>query len=322
MTANESEELGEANTALTVAPRPTRVVARGALGDLAAAVERLETWGVTVPAGSRLHEAKEVLEAAAESGVLAPIHRGDDLGLRALEFVFDYSAISASLPANRVANLRKDLERSLKGPLDPVTTSREPAQLQSQAVVRAAFVQSGLDPKHPTGSPRHGKSPDLLLENGLSTYGIEVKRPEKAGNVLPRFRDGCTQLSDYGVSGGVLVDVSDCVRGQDIPAASSFVHEHGGLILEEVFETGVGPRPGYGHIMMAGVYARVAWSSDDGPDSSMVRVHTASRIGIMAQVQGSLQDHRAKWMRQHFQSGLYGLTRALHHGATTQEGGG
>jgi hypothetical protein len=181
-------------------------------------------------------------------------------------------------------------------------------------VVRAALVRSGLEPSHPTISPRQGrKNPDLLLGNGLSTYGLEAKRPERAGNILPRFRDGSTQLQDFGVSGGVLIDVSDCVRGLDNEAASLFVRDQGKVILDEVFVHGCGPRPGYSHIMMAGVYARVAWTSDDGALAAMVKVHTASRIGIFAPVRNSLVDHRARWLRRHFQDGFYGMTRALEH---------
>jgi hypothetical protein len=35
-----------------------------------------------------------------------------DLGLRALEFAFDYAAIADTLPRNRIAAVRRDLETS------------------------------------------------------------------------------------------------------------------------------------------------------------------------------------------------------------------
>src|SRR5206468_5945967 len=52
----------------------------------------------------------------------------------------------------------------------------------------AAFVRGGLNPTHPTHSPKRGvSSPDVLLADGTQRYAIEAKRPQEARNILARF---------------------------------------------------------------------------------------------------------------------------------------
>ena len=295
-----------------IPPRPIRVIAAAAVGDVDDALQLLKNWGVKIPTDSRLHQARAILEQGARVGVLAPSHRGDSLGLRSLEIALDYSAIARTLPTEPLAAMRRELRDSLTGPIDPPEGELGPLQLQSQAVLRAAFVFAGESPIHPTHSPQRGlSSPDLILENGTMRYGIEAKRPQVEKNILPRFRDGCTQLANFRVSGGVLVDVSDCIRGLDNQAASEFVRSSGASLLDEVFEQGHGHKSRYGHIMLAGVYGRAAWSSDDGPEHAMVNVYHASRIGIFARAPNTLQDHRAKWIRRSVQVGFGRMTEAL-----------
>jgi len=295
-----------------VPPRPLQDISAEGVDRIDQSLRLLRGWGVRVPQDSRLHKARAVLLHAVESGSLVPIHRGDALGLRSLEIALDYDSITQTLPEVPLATMRRDLRDSLVGDIDPPEAKRGAAQLQSQAVVRAAFVRAGLSPFHPTHSPRRQQpSPDLLLENGLSRYGIEAKRPQAAGNIVPRFLEGCAQLAGFGVSGGVLVDVSDCVRGMGSRAAGDFVSDAGADLMAEAFEMGSGHRPGFGHIMLVGAYARVAWTCDDQHDHAMVNVHLASRLAVLAPAINTLQDHRAKWLRQHFEVGLRRLTDAL-----------
>jgi hypothetical protein len=46
---------------------------------------------------------------------------------------------------------------------------------------------------------------------GGSDYGLEVKRPTKAGNVSAAVKEAYAQLRDYDITGGVAIDVSDCL---------------------------------------------------------------------------------------------------------------
>jgi len=249
------------------------------------------------------------LQQAVDTGQLVPTHRGDDLGLRSLELAFDYGAIAASLPSTRIAEVRRDLEQSILGPISPHETSRGPLQLQSQFVVRAALVRAGVLPVHPrTGG---GKSPDLLVENGLSCYGIEAKRPQVAGNVLPRFDDARDQLRDFGLKGAVLVDVTDCIRDTPKHQVDETVRKLALEIYDRVFTTGWGYKEGYEGIVVAGAYARVAWTSADGDAASMVNVHTSSTIGLFTKRRNVLLDHHGRWLRAAFADGLWKLNQTL-----------
>jgi hypothetical protein len=306
-----------------IAPRPIREIAAEALGDLIESEKRLIAWGVKIPALSRLHAARDVLSAAVETGVLVPAHRRDDLGLRALELSFDYSAIAESLPVETHATMRRELRDSLTGALDPPESSRGPLQLQSQELVRAAFVRGGLRPAHPSHSPKRGvSSPDLILENGTFRYAVEVKRPQVRKNIMTRFTDGHAQISNYGLLGGILVDVTDALRAVPLDELDDEVRTVALELYDQVFVSGEGHRAGYSNILVAGAFARVAWNSIDGVDNAMVRVHTSSTIGIFARARGTLEDHRARWIRKGFQNGLEYLSQTLQErrGRTTASG--
>lgn len=302
----------ESGSVLTIAPRPLRQVATEAVADIDASLERLSAWHVKVPTDSRLHKAREVLATAAATGVLVPAHRGDTLGLRALEIALDYSAIADTLPDIPLAAFRRELRDSLIGELEFGDETRGPLQLQSQALVRAAFVRAGVVPSHPTHSPRQGiSSPDLLLENGTLLYAVEAKRPLSTKNVLPRFEDAHAQLKGFGLPGGILVDATDCLRNTSGDRLDSEVRKIALSMYDRLFENGVGHRPGYSDVMMAGAYARVAWDSDDHEHDAMVHVQTFSTIGIFGTVKNTLYDHRARWMRTSFETGLRLLNRTI-----------
>lgn len=295
-----------------IRPRPVRDIAREAVGDIDHTIQRMRAEGVSIEDGSRLHQARAILQRAAETGVLVPAHRGDQLGLRALEIAFDYTAIATTLPNPPVAAFRREMRDSLRGTLEPAESARGPLQLQSQGIVRAAFLRGGLVPTHPTHSPKAGiSSPDLVLENGSQSYAIEAKRPQLTKNVLPRFDDARDQLADFGLRGGILVDVTDCLRNLSGDEIDAEVSRLALSLSERVFISGRGFHQGYSGIMVAGTYARVAWSSDDRKADAVVAVHTSSRIGIFAQTKNSLSDHHARWMREAFEVGLSSLNQAL-----------
>lgn len=304
----------ESVTYSEVPVRPLRDVAREALVDIDQALKALQSFGVRIPVGSRLHQARDILSEAINTGSLIPSHRGDHLGLRALEVAFDFAAIADSLPPSDgpVASMRRELATALTGPIDPPDEGKGPLQLQSQLIVRSAFREGGGDPYHPTHSAGAGrKSPDILLANGNSEYAIEVKRPMHRRSILSRLDDARAQLEGFGLSGGVVVDITDCVRDTDPAALEAEVRHIALSLYERIFVTGQGYRSGYERIMMAGVIARRAWTTDENEDSAMIEVHTLSTIGIFASARGTLSDHRAKWLRNSLEQGLERLYRTL-----------
>lgn len=294
--------------------RPLCDIAREAVLDIDHSLEALRTFGVRVPADSRLHQARDVLAEAIGTGSLIPSHRGDELGLRALEIAFDFAAIADALPPSDgpVAAMRRELTTSLTGPIDPPDEAKGPLQLQSQLIVRSALQLGGGAPYHPTHSPGAGrKSPDVLLANGSTEYAIEVKRPRQSRSILSRLDDARDQLDGFGVSGGIVLDITDCVRDTSSTALESHVRELALSLYDRIFVTGQGYRPGYERIMMAGVLVRRAWTTDESERSAMVEVHTISTIGIFASARGTLADRRARWLRSTLEDGLEKLYQTL-----------
>jgi hypothetical protein len=302
----------ESSQTRTILPRPVEEIASEAVADLLNASEKLVKWGVKLPPNDRLSQAREILERAARAGEIVPAQRGDDLGLRSLELSFDYSAIADTLPGKRIAAVRKDLEASLTGDLDPQEEFMRPLQLQSQLVVRAAFVRAGLAPEHPTHSPKLGvPSPDLILHHDDKKYAIEVKRPKTAAGLLSRFDDARDQLAGYGLRGAVLIDVTDCVRAEPPGDIDKAVRRMALKLYDRTFVTGQGYKTGYEGIMVAGTFARVAWHAEEHPDHAMVNVHTSSVIGVFALLEGSVLDRHAKWIRRNFEEGLGRMYQTL-----------
>lgn len=304
--SSESESFRE------IPPRPIKTVAAEAVDDVDYSLERLTKWGVEILPSSRLHQAREILAHAVETGALVPKHRGDDLGLRAMELAFDYAAIAETLPASVVANMKRDLRDSLRGPINPPETERGPLQLQSQAVLRAALVRAGEEPRHLTHSPKKRlSSPDLILDRGTYSYAIEVKRPQEEKNILRQFLRGSDQVKQYGLPGGVVIDATDALRLVPGHRLLGVVRGVALKLYGEVFVTGRGYEPGMSHITLIGVFARVAWDSEDRQDSAMVQVHSASVFGVFATTKNNLSHLHAKWMRSVFQNGLEQLNRTI-----------
>jgi hypothetical protein len=249
---------------------------------------------------------------ATETGMLVPDHRGDQLGLRALELSFDYSAIAETLPTKRIAAVRRELRDSTKGNLDPPAHRRTALQLQTQFVVRAALVRAGVFPVHPTHSPKTGKSsPDMLVENGLSTYGLEVKRPEKTKNVARLFDEARDQLGSYGVKGVVVMDLTDCLRDVEPTRVSDEVCQLACELMDRAFIRDIGYHPGYEDIMMVAALARLAWHSKDETHTSMVSVHTSVATILLASKRNTLLDHHAQWFRKALSVGFDRLNVTL-----------
>jgi hypothetical protein len=201
---------------------------------------------------------------------------------------------------------------SLMGNLEPPESGRGPLQLQSQSIVRAAFVRAGLSPTHPTHSPKKGiSSPDLIIENGNQTYAIDAKRPQSAKGIEARFDDARVQVSRYGLRGGILVDVTDCLRNLPGKELDAEVRRLALLLYDRVFIEGKGYQSAHSNIMMAGTFARIAWTSDDRAESAIINVHTSSSISIFAERQNTLSDHHSHWIRERFEHGLTSLSRTL-----------
>jgi len=288
--------------------RPAAALAAEALADARHARQVIVDWGVRIPADSRLDQAITVLEQIQRIGTLAADPTGQGLAVSALQTALDYRDIAASLPPHRVASVRKGVEGSLGGTLDPNAANRGPLQLQTQHLVAAAFHRGGADVEYPTHSPQKGvSSPDLLLPNGASLYAVEVKRPEKRHNIAPRFDDAVKQLGSYGQPGAVVIDATDCLRDVPFPDFEAEAHAVAMELYDRVWAGApVGFRSGYRDVMLVAVVARGIWQTNP-KRAQELQIANVSAIARFAHTENSLMAHRGAWMRQTLQDGLVQL---------------
>jgi hypothetical protein len=274
--------------------------------------------GCRFGAESRFKRAFLVLDQVVQSDGSAAA-AGQSEVLPAIELARDIIAVVDAMPSNRVADFRKDLETCGRGPLVPFSTDYQPVQAQSQLLVRAAFQLAGADPSQPTHSGSGGrKKPDILLENGLSTYGVEVKRPTLARNAVPRARDASDQLLGAGLPGGIVVDVTDALRDREPEACGSEVIRLAHEISAEFFVDGIGWKPGCRHVMLVAVMARPSWRlMPVGKNDGQVQVHSVSCAVALGTAHGTLDTIRSHWMRRCLNTGL----NALNSSPTPPEGG-
>lgn len=287
--------------------RPIRQFAAETSRDLAESQIKIEKWiGHPYPVDSRLHQARNTLDDIGLTGRFTPEQRGNDDGIRAVQLALDIFAIAGALPATRVADLRKELESCASGSLNPSPPNLAPLQIQTQLVVRSAFFRAGVQPTQPTHSTAGGrKKPDILITNGLTTYGVEVKRPTASKNVLPRAVDAAGQLLNAGLTGGIVIDITDCLDEANAESTDQQILSHADAVSDAMFIDGKGWKPGFKHILMLTVMARPAWQIEmTGEKEGQVLIHSTSCGVAFGTVRGSLDTIRSHWLRQSLGAGL------------------
>jgi hypothetical protein len=299
---------------VVVPVRPVREMAKEAAADLRATAERFGNWGLRIPAGSRIAQAISVLDDVSTSGRFTPQQRAGLEGFQALQFSMDMRAVADTLPEGKVKELRTDIEKCISGPLAPNADNLEPAQFQSQLIVRSAFWRMGVDPQVPTKAQfGDRKRPDILIANGLSTYGIEVKRPTKDSTVLSNATSASGQILTPGLKGGVILDLTDCMAGVASSDVDDRLLAHYDALAALFFKNGVGFVPGQSHMIVAGVMARPMWVLQADSVDAQVAVHSTSAVGAFGVSPGTLDFRRATWIRDTFNEGMNKL------GFTTSE---
>jgi hypothetical protein len=290
---------------VTVPVRPVRDVAREAAEDLRTTSHRLQKWGVRIPAAGRVDRALTVLDDIARSGRITPEQRGNHEGFQSLQFGMDLRAIAISLPPGKIKELRADIEKCITGALISDPNNLEAAQFQSQLIVRSAFWQMGADPQVPAAARfGKGKRPDILIANGASEYGIEVKRPTKDATVLSNAKSASRQIGEPGLTGGVILDLTDCMIGVTPNKVDDLLLSQYERVAKLFFENGVGFLPGQSHMIVAGVFARPMWTVQADSGDAQVAVHSTSAVGAFGTSQGTISFRRAVWIRETFNEGM------------------
>ena len=173
-------------------------------------VNGFEQRGITVPQSSRLRREVRLLEGIA-NGRAFPADQKTRLAVgNAARDAHEFEAIGKLVGRQRALELAADLQQALDGTPERLEKSRTPYRFQSQLWISSVFHSAGVALKRPKTTAT--KSPDFLIDIGATTYGLEVKRPLRGDTAIRRaVRDAVDQLREYGVIGGVALDVSDCL---------------------------------------------------------------------------------------------------------------
>lgn len=171
--------------------------------------DALEKKGVRVAKLARLRTGASLLQATAAKGTFPAGKRERRAVANAIRDSHEFLAIQKLLGVADFAATASDVQAAMKGTLERTEATRRPYQFQSQLWVGAVLHAGGLTPRVP--STTKGKSPDYLVDVQGTTYGVEVKRPRRAANILGALDEAFDQLREYDVAGGVAIDVSDCL---------------------------------------------------------------------------------------------------------------
>lgn len=85
---------------------------------------------------------------------------------------------------------------------------------QFELLVQAILCRSGLDPT-PIPKVVGRRTPEFRCAFGDRAFSIEAKRIKKLGRFDDRVREGCGQISDYGLPGFLMLDMSEAFTPGD-----------------------------------------------------------------------------------------------------------
>jgi hypothetical protein len=172
-------------------------------------VNRFEQHGITVPQPSRLRREARLLRRIASGRALPTDQTARRSVGNAARDACEFEAIGKLVGESMAVRIAADLHAALKGTPERSDTSRKPYQFQSQLWIGSVFHAAGVTLTVPAMTTT--KSPDFVIDIGARAYGLEVKRPSRATAIPGAVADAVRQLREYGVIGGVALDVSECL---------------------------------------------------------------------------------------------------------------
>jgi hypothetical protein len=163
--------------------------------------------GVRIPELGRLRDEIKVLRAVADAGIFPEAVVAQRIVGNAILDSIEVADIAQFLPAARSSEMASQLQAAQKGRSQDARRGQAAYRFQTQFWLGAILDQGGLCPTVPTAAD--GRSPDFLVEQGVSRYGIEIKRPEKHEGLSDLIDDGAKQLRAYDVMGAIVVDLTE-----------------------------------------------------------------------------------------------------------------
>jgi hypothetical protein len=170
---------------------------------LSTALTALQRGGIRVPESGRLRRELAALRLAA-TGSLPRERQAQVLLANAATDAIDFMEIVRAL-GSQLAVVAADVQRAMRGGAIGRSTRQVAERFQSQLWLGSILARGGYEPQIPEGL---GLTPDYTIEDGLSTYGVEIKRPDSESSIENRLAKGARQLRDFGVTGCVILDLS------------------------------------------------------------------------------------------------------------------
>jgi hypothetical protein len=250
-------------------------------------LRELETAGLRIAHSARLRTAARLLAQVAEAGRFPSHKQALRKVANAMCDTADFFDIAQVLRTQTEHHLLAQLQLALKGTLDDTRQRQAPYRFQTQFWLGAVLTRGGYDPRVPQPETSH---PDFIVEEGLSAYGVEVKRPENAESALELVAEGAAQLRAFKVKGLIVMDLTECVGlealsyvpiGKEEEARDNMLAEFGavyGRIRGRVFDAKeFRLRDGFENV--AGLIAIVrgwSWFADNPPGLALFATAGAS----------------------------------------------
>ena len=294
-------------------PPPDKILTAERMADLAdrlaKAIAVIGNWGIHVDA-SRLTDAERLLRDVAAAKAFPKPHDELVKVAHAARDAQEFADISGMLPDEPIAPVATALRDATTGHT-PEDNPLRPYQAQAELWV-GAMLSCATDF---VGAPRRHGRPDYIVRNGDMEYGIEVKRPQRAGNILTHVSKAEKQLrlDTPKYHGGALVmDLTDCLEPDiattiesgplDLDAAQEWIGRQMLRLHRSMYDDSRERiRSHRDHMFSVNVVARlIHWDLDDRSQMYLTRY-----IGHLVYLKSpkSLRGIRAPWLSDLFRRG-------------------
>ena len=165
------------------------------------AVRRLGEWGITVPPGSRLLRAIDIVDRRIGETFEAP-----EVETAAAQTILDFYLITHAQADKPPSPVLERLAEALSGG-DRVTSDsdRRPRDVQFELEVWAVFRVGGVDISF--------REPDLIFQMGAQTIGIAAKRIWSVEQAHKRLSEAAEQIERAGLRGMIATNVQEYLNG-------------------------------------------------------------------------------------------------------------
>lgn len=277
-------------------------------------IAEFKAWGVRINSGSRLPATASLLEEIAAAGEYPSDRPRLSVLGDAIRDAQEFVEIANVLPSTPLEVVRHDLNRAVRGNLEPPTRPGVHYQFQTQ-LWAAAMMGNRAGSVGVLTFRQTSANPDYVLPNGTLSYAIEVKRPNGALDARNVIRKAARQIRSTAYHGGVIVvDLTDCLPsqlrlrfGNGRPNQRIVNQELDSLIgslHREIFSDNESMlRSGREQVYSLLAFARTTyWDESDLSIPYLIR--SVGTVNYWRKNENTLRGHRARWLGNLLHEGI------------------